>query len=188
MSAHPRLEASTQARLLDLIGIARYVRRGAAPVAAPEDIAPATTRRPTSSSPSETIPTRPTRAAPAQAAPQPTNERTAAARPSLLAELGREAQAPQLLLFVESPRAPDPRGQLLLAAIRRMLPPHQMLDAGDVPTQWLPQAIALGGHVTAPADTSMHVAPPLSSLRQNVAAKRALWRAIRRLRRDPPAR
>ena len=185
MSAHPRLDAAAQARLLDLIGVARYVRRGIAPVAAPEDIALATARRPTPTA--DTMPPRPARPALMPSAPETTTASATTARPSLLAELGREAQAPQLLLFVESPRAPDPRGQLLLAAIRRLLPSHQMLDAGDVPSQWLPRAIALGGHVSAPTETSMHQAPALALLRQDVVAKRALWRTIRTLRRGMPA-
>lgn len=171
--------------MLDLIGVARYVRRDTAPAAAPEDTASATSRRATPAA--DAIPTRSARPALMPSAPDRTNTPAATARPSLLAELGREAQAPQLLLFVESPRAPDPRGQLLLAAIRRLLPSHQMLDAGDVPSQWLPRAIALGGHVSAPTETSMHQAPALALLRQDVVAKRALWRTIRTLRRGMPA-
>jgi hypothetical protein len=104
--------------------------------------------------------------------------------------LAVEAQAPQLLLFVESPRAPDPRGQLLLAAIRRACCRRTGCSMpATCRAQWLPQAIALGGRVTAPAGTLLHVATdPVFALRQDVAAKRALWRAIRRLRRDPSAR
>ena len=186
MSAPLRLDATTRARLLDLIGIARYVRRGATSAMSPQDIALATVRRTTSSS--NPMPDGKTHTVPAPSRSEATSERTTTARPSLLDDLGRQAQTPQLLLFVESPRAPDPRGQLLLAAIRSLLPPHRMLDAGDVPAQWLPQAIALGGRVYAPAGTSLHAGPTLSALRQDVAAKRALWRAIRRLRRDPSAR
>lgn len=178
MNAARRLDPESQARLLDLIGIARYVRRGPAPPAAASvEVATPARRSPTP------IEAPPSRSAPVPSLPAASQERDAVARPSLLAELGLDARTPQLLLFVESPRAPDPRGQLLLAAIRRLLPPHQMLDASDVPGAWLPHAIALGGRFAPPQDTSLHAAPALAMLRQDVSAKRALWRAIRRLRR-----
>lgn len=176
-----RLDATTQARLLDLIGVERYLLRGARPTTKVEaDIATPSRAVPVVV---ETTRTRPTIATPPM--PDLARDRASATRPSLLAELGGDARAPQLLLFVETPRVPDPRGPLLLAAIRRLLPPHQMLDAGDVPSSWLPQAIALGGRVAAPAGTQLHAAPALASLRQDTAAKRALWRIIRRLRRTP---
>lgn len=178
MNAARRLDPDTQARLLDLIGVARYVRRGPAPPAAThvEAAAPARRSQTTTEAP-------PARSAPVPPLPAVSPQSDAVARPSLLAELGLDARTPQLLLFVESPRAPDPRGQLLLAAIRRLLPAHQMLDASDVPSRWLPHAIALGGRVAAPEGTALHTAPALALMRQDVAAKRALWRAIRRLRR-----
>lgn len=178
MSAARRLDPDSQARLLDLIGVARYVRRGPAPPVVPPVEAAVPARR--SPTPAEAPPARSAPAPSLSTAPQ---EREPTARPSLLAELGLDVRTPQLLLFVESPRAPDPRGQLLLAAIRRLLPPHQMLDASDVPGAWLPHAIALGGRIAPPQDTSLHAAPALAMLRQDVSAKRALWRAIRRLRR-----
>ena len=176
MTARSRLDAHTQAQLLDLIGVARYVRRTAVSATPPEAATPASTQ--------PAAPVAETRPARAPVAPAERQfEATPRERPSLLAELGVDARTPQLLLFVETPRAPDPRGQLLLAAIRRLLPPHQMLDASDVPQHWLPRAIALGGRVATPADTHCHVAPALSALRQDTAAKRALWRVIRGLRR-----
>jgi hypothetical protein len=173
-----RLEPNTQAHLLDLIGVTRYVRRIATPAASAAPTRPSPTFIEAEATPSS---------APKQPSIPPSPiEPAARERPSLLAELGVDARGPQLLLFVETPRAPDPRGQWLLAAIRRLLPAHRMLDATDLPPQWLPQAIALGGHVAAPEGTRLHAAPNLSSLRQDTAAKRALWQAIRRLRR--PAR
>ena len=176
MTVTPRLDPNTQAQLLDLIGVTRYVRRVATPAAAS-----AATTRP---SPTfvEAAPT-PSSVSKPPARPQGPIEPAARERPSLLADLGVDARGPQLLLFVETPRVPDPRGQWLLAAIRRLLPAHRMLDANDLPPDWLPQAIALGGRVAAPEGTRLHAAPNLSSLRQDTAAKRALWQAIRRLRR-----
>lgn len=174
-----RLDATTQARLLDLIGVERYQRRSTVPAAVVEtDVA-----APTRAAPAIAEATRARPAIATMPTPERARDRAQAARPSLLAELGGDARAPQLLLFVETPRVPDARGPLLLAAIRRLLPPHQMLDAGDVPPHWLPQAIAIGGRVAAPEDTQLHAAPALASLRQDTAAKRALWRIIRRLRR-----
>lgn len=176
MMAAPRLDDHERDRLLGLIGIERYVRRSTLPVTAEPDVVAstaATTRAPATPKTSRPMPPPVTRVADAKAS----------TRPSLIAELGLDARLPQVLVFVETPRAPDPRGVRLLDAICRLLPPHQRLDANDLPARWTDTAIALGGQVNPPKDTQLIQSLPLHELRGSVAAKRALWQSIKRLRR-----
>ena len=177
MMAAPRLDDHERDRLLGLIGIERYVRRSSLPVAVIELEAAAAI-----AAPARTPATRKS----STAMPAPASrvaETTAPNRPSLIDELGLDARLPQVLVFVEAPRAPDPRGVRLLDAICRLLPPHQRLDANDAQARWTATAIALGGQINAPEGTQLIQSLPLHELRQNVAAKRALWQSIKRLRR-----
>jgi len=180
MNARLRLSDGERARLLGLIGIERHVLRGVATTsnATVDAVAPA-------APPRTAIPekTNPPRRAPvgdvSRAKATPATSRT-----SLLDELGDSARAPKLLLIVESPRAPDPRTKPMFAAIRSLLPPHQIIDAGDTPEQWPTVVIALGGKHQPPPETRFVQSLSLQYLRGNAGAKRALWRAIRSLLRS----
>ncbi len=175
MNMPMRLDANERDRLLDLIGIERYVRRGTAAVVIEADVA------------ATPVSTRLAEARPMVTDP-PTRERQAtsrpAARPSMIDELGLDARAPQVLVFVEAPRVPDPRDVRLLEAICRLLPPHQRLDASDTPARWPDTVLVLGRRLSVIEGTHLIEAPALPALRGNVTAKRALWQSIRRLRRS----
>jgi hypothetical protein len=172
MSAAARLDERERARLLAAIGVDRYVRRGAEPAVAAE--APVPVAAPRVAQPVARAPSTKTPDIAALDRPAPT-------RTSLLDELGADARTPRLLLLVESPRAPDPRSKILLDAIRRQLPPHRMLAAGDVPAPWPAHVLALGGQVDAPEGTQLVTAPALHALRGNARAKRALWQSLKPL-------
>lgn len=168
----PQLAESERARLLGVIGIERYQRRAALAVAGPAGDIDA----PMSSPPTPPAPARAVTAKAPAAAPEPV-----VARASLLDELGAASRTPKLLLIVESPRAPDPRTKPMFAAIRSLLPPHQVVAASDTPDSWPKFAVALGGQHQAPASTHFVQALSLQYLRGNAAAKRKLWQALRPL-------
>ena len=168
----PQLAESERARLLGVIGIERYQRRGAlAAVVSAGDIDAPLSPSTTAPAPARTG----TAKAPA-AAPEPV-----VARASLIDELGAASRTPKLLLIVESPRAPDPRTKPMFAAIRSLLPPHQVVAASDAPDSWPRFAVALGGQQQAPATTHFVQSLSLQYLRGNAAAKRKLWHALRPL-------
>jgi hypothetical protein len=170
MSAAARLDERERERLLGLIGIDRYVRRGAAGAA------------PVEAEMARNEPARRDGAArTAAAGTTPVAQPQAPTRPSLLDELGLDARAPRLLLLVETTRAPDPRVKPLLEAIRRSLPPHQMLDAADTPPRWPEFVLALGGRTAPPAGTHLVQCLPLHALRLDAGAKRQLWRDLKPL-------
>jgi hypothetical protein len=166
----PRLPAGERARLLGLIGVDRYLRR-----------TPALTADVASSAPPEPVVSRPPRLPRAASAPLPSVVEPMPERTSLIEELGAIARTPRLLLIVESPRAPDPRTRPMLAAIRSLLPPHQVIAAGDTPEKWPDYAIALGGRLQAPASTLFVQSLSPQYLLGNARAKRDLWRALRAL-------
>lgn len=166
----PRLAAAERARLLGLIGVDRYLRRTPSlPIDAASNATP---------DPVVAHAPRPPRAA--MAPKQPVAERVPD-RTSLIDELGVVTRTPKLLLIVESPRAPDPRTKPMLAAIRSLLPPHQVIAAGDTPEQWPDFAIALGGRLQAPATTLFVQSLSPQYLLGNARAKRELWRALKTL-------
>lgn len=176
MNALLQLSDGERARLLGLIGIERHVLRGAPMTAiAVDDIA--VPQSPIKIAPEKSNP--PRRALVDDVTPQ--RATAASKRASLLDELGDSARAPKLLLIVESPRAPDPRTRPMFAAIRSLLPPHQIIDAGDTPDQWPSVVIALGGHHQPPPETRFVQSLSLQYLRGNAGAKRALWQAMRAL-------
>jgi len=172
MSAAIRLDDAQRARLLGLIGIDRYVRRGALPEARAEVpatnavlVAPAVDAKPRSAR------------APTSAVQQ--HSTSIPSRPSLLDDPGIAARAPRLLLMVEAPRTPEPGCKHLLEAIRRVLPAHRLLDASDTPAQWPEFTIVLAARI-APLDGACVVpGPRLSELHGNAHAKRELWRALK---------
>ena len=176
MNARLRLSEGERARLLGLIGIERHVLRSAeaTPNAADDAVAAA-----------PLIAVVAEKSTPPRRAPTPdaalSRATPASSRTSLLDELGDSARAPKLLLIVESPRAPDPRTKPMFAAIRSLLPPHQIIDAGDTPEQWPSVVIALGGSHQPPPETRFVQSLSLQYLRGNAAAKRALWRSMRTL-------
>ena len=177
MNAAMRLDEHERTRFLELIGIERYVSRCSVPVTvATETAAPNDTPTRVPMSRKSAAPTPATE-------PRIAETKTTARRPSLIDELGLDARAPQVLVFVETPRAPDPRSVRLLDAICRLLPPHQRIDVNDLPTRWTGTAIALGGQVQAPEGTQLIQSLPLHELRHSITAKRALWQSIKRLRR-----
>lgn len=173
MSAAPRLDERERARLLGLIGVDRYQRRGTTPMAPTEPVVASPPR----AQPASAMPATRSRSAPVHSAPSTTR----ALRPSLLEDPALAARAPRLLLLVETPRTPDPRSRALLAAIRRMLPPHHMLDASDTPSQWPAFALTLGASATPAAGTRHIRAPALSELIGDAHAKRELWRVLKPL-------
>lgn len=175
MNLRPRLPDGERARLLDLIGIERHVLRGAATSNAPDNAAE--TASPIAVATERSTPPR---RAPVADAPLPRATATPG-RTSLLDELGESARAPKMLLIVESPRAPDPRTKPMFAAIRSLLPPHQIIDASDSPEQWPSVVIALGGRHQPPDGTHLVQSLSLQYLRGNASAKRALWQAMRAL-------
>jgi hypothetical protein len=166
----PRLAAAERARLLGLIGVDRYLHR--------TSLLPADDAR---SAEPEPVLARAPRLPRAASAPVQTVVERVPDRTSLIAELGAVARTPKLLLIVESPRAPDPRTKPMLAAIRSLLPPHQLIAAGDTPEQWPDYAIALGGRLQAPATTLFVQSLSPQYLLGNARAKRELWRALKAL-------
>ncbi len=179
MTAVIKLDQMQRERLLGLIGVDRYVRRGPLPEARIE--------APTASV-AVAAPAMDTkqRAARAPARTHPSHQTSAAARPSLLDDPGIAARAPRLLLLVEAPRSPEPGCKSLLEAIRRVLPAHRLLDASDTPAQWPEFAFALGAHI-APVDGVRIISgPALTELLGNAHAKRELWQALKPVLRALP--
>ncbi|MBK6725914.1 MAG: hypothetical protein IPG63_01430 [Xanthomonadales bacterium] len=167
-----RLDEAQRRRLLGLIGIDRYLRRGPLPQARAE--APPT--NPAAVAPPAVAEARDTRAPSGTIASHP---RSTPARPSLLDDPGIAARAPRLLLLVEAPRTRQPDCKALLEAIRRSLPAHRLLDAGDPPTQWPEFTLALAARVASVDGVRILHAPALSDLLGNAHAKRELWRTLK---------
>lgn len=179
MTAAIRLDEAQRARLLGLIGVDRYVRRGSLPETRAE--APATN----AAAVAPAMDTQP-RAVRVPARTPPSYPTSAAAWPSLLDDPGIAARAPRLLLLVEAPRTPQPGCKSLLEAIRRLLPTHRLLDASDTPAQWPEFTVALGARIAPVDGVRIIPGPALSELHGNAHAKRELWQALKPVLRALP--
>lgn len=172
MSAAASLSPSARRRALDLLGIQRYRPRGAEPPAA-ASVAPP---------PDPASPVTRTGAVPAHAARRtPPSASVPAATPSLLDAPPLAARVVFVLDAAAIEEAPwSGRYARLLAQVTAALGLGRQQVGFDAAIAGV-QRIYFGASPGDDADALL--APPLAGLRASAAAKKSLWRDLRRLRR-----